>query len=336
MSTLPALTGLTMLTQWRVNWLAMAVAAAALGWYLARWHGLMSTRAGWSAGRIVALVLGVIGYLWCTNGFLNAYAATLFWVWSIQVLVLLLVIPVLLMAAQPLELATRTARHPTAGRTGRVGHLVGRVTRLFAHPFLAPALVPIVTTILFFGHVAGIWTSNPTIATLLGVVLLGVGCLLAAGLTVEDTTAASLAVGLALAVSVLELLTDAIPGIVLRLDTHLVTHHFAVTHSSWAMSPLADQKLAGSILWGVAELLDIPFLFVMFLRWVRADEREARRTDQVLEPQPASAHLSTQPDSAPSATPDKPWWLGDPELSHRLGLTTPGPADRGINPTEQR
>jgi putative membrane protein len=174
------------------------------------------------------------------------------------------------------------------------------------------------------------------VGALLGVVLLGVGCLLAAGLTIEDSTAASLAVGLALAISVLELLTDAIPGIVLRLDTHLVTDHFAVPHASWAMSPLADQKLAGSILWGVAELLDMPFLFVMFLRWVRADEREARRVDHVPGPQPASAQVSSRSGSAPSAATDEPWWLHDPELSHRLGLTKNQPDDRGINPRGQQ
>src|SRR5205823_2969821 len=78
----------------------------------------------------------------------------------------------------------------------------------------------------------------------------------------------------------LELLLDAIPGFVLRSETHLLgTGMWPGLMRPWGASPLRDQQLAGDVLWIVAEVLDIPFLAVMLYRWTKADEKEQRRID---------------------------------------------------------
>ena len=42
---------------------------------------------------------------------------------------------------------------------------------------------------------------------------------------------------------------------------------------------LADQQLAGAMMWGGSMVLIVPALGIVLLDWMRADEREARRTD---------------------------------------------------------
>ena len=59
----------------------------------------------WSQKRTALFLIGIAGYLWCIDGFLNAYRSTLLGVWAVQVLVLMLVIPIALMAGRPVELA---------------------------------------------------------------------------------------------------------------------------------------------------------------------------------------------------------------------------------------
>ena len=122
-----------------------------------------------------------------------------------------------------------------------------------------------------------------------------------------------MAVGLALAIGVFELILDAVPGIVLRLNTHVATTYFDVrTHTSWAPDALHDQQIAGALLWTVAEVIDLPFLVLIYRQWLRADERDAARIDTVLD---AERIARGGDDAEPT---DTPWWLTDPTMQDRL------------------
>jgi putative copper resistance protein D len=111
-------------------------------------------------------------------------------------------------------------------------------------------------------------------------------------------------VGAALAVGVVELLLDAVPGIVLRLETHLTVPWFGVDRPAWAPGWLADQQSAGGVLWTVAEVLDLPFLVLTVLQWIRVERVEAQRVDAEL-------------DAAGAAGSAVPWWTADPALRDR-------------------
>lgn len=323
MTALPAVHAPALITSWRLDPAALVLAALVTGWYLARRRRLVRAGQPWSRRRTGALVAGVAGYVWCTNGFPNAYGPLLFWVWTIQVLALLLVVPLALMASQPGELAVRSTG---AGRRSLLAAVLSsRPARFLAHPYVGPAVVPVLGGVLFFGHCADLWNTSQPVATALGAALVAIGGLIALPLTIDDPTVGSLAAGAALGIGVFEMLTDAIPGIALRLGRRLVTDHYAVPHAVWAMTPLADQKLAGAILWGVAELLDLPFLVILLHRWIRADEFDAARHDAARE----ARHRSGRPHGAAAAGDDapgpaaeqplldEPWWLSDPRFGTR-------------------
>src|SRR5262249_38507004 len=192
-----------------------------------------------------------------------------------------------------------------------------RPAQALLNPLVGPLLVLVLSVVLFFGPLPGWDSAVPPLGWVLQVLLVVVGALIALPLVGGSNAVGSLAVGLALAVGMVELIIDAVPGIVLRLQTHTATGYFTdrLTHR-WSPSALHDQQLAGAILWGVAEMIDIPFLALMFLSWVRADRNEAAQVDAVLEAERAARAALGEIDG-PGQT-DSPWWLTDPALRDRL------------------
>ncbi|SDN47181.1 Cytochrome c oxidase assembly factor CtaG [Klenkia soli] len=294
--------------QWRPDWLSLVVLGGVVVLVVRARLRLRADGRGWPRSRDASLAAGVVLGVWVTCGFPQARGSQLMWVWTTQVLLLLLVVPVLLVAAQPLALA-RAAYGP---RSGLARVLASGPMRVGGHPAVSPLYVPVLAGLLFFGGV-GAWSLRwAPVGWALHVLLLLVGAVIALPLVDREDTRTSLAVGAALAVGVVELLLDAVPGIVLRLETHLTIPAFGLDRPPWAPSWLADQQTAGSILWTVAEVLDLPFLVLTVLQWIRVERTEARRVDLELD-RAQLAPTGTDPD------PTTPWWHHDPALRGRYG-----------------
>ncbi len=209
----------------------------------------------------------------------EVYSHSLYWVWTSQQLILLLLVPVLLMAGQPIDLARRTRGE----RALPVRLVNSRTGRVFANPLVGPVLIPALSVALFFGPLPGWAIEYTALGWVLPVLIVAAGALIVLPLVSTDDSRGSMAVALALTIGVFELLLDAVPGIALRLKTTIVTSYFDHrTMHTWSPSHLHDQQLAGAVLWCVAELIDVPFLLLVYLRWLRADERDAREIDTVL------------------------------------------------------
>ena len=69
-----------LLDPWSVQPVALAIAVALSGWYLYA----ARRRPGWPARRTVAFLFGIALLAWTTCGFLQAYARSLYWVWTTQ------------------------------------------------------------------------------------------------------------------------------------------------------------------------------------------------------------------------------------------------------------
>ena len=319
----PAVAGA--LTQWSLEPLAVVVVVA-LG--LAYALGVRSLGRPWPRGRSITFGIGLALLLWTTCGQPEVYADSLFWVWTAQTLILWLFVPIVLLFGHPLQLA-RAVR----GRGSRIDRvLASRPVQIVSNPLIGPALVPILSFALFFGPLPGWAIESAPVGWLLHLALLLVGGVMVLPLIGLDDDISSLAVGLSLAIGSFELVIDALPGIVLRLNTHVSTSFFDHVHRhSWSPTQLHDQQLAGGILWTVAELIDLPFLLLVFRRWLRADARDAANIDAVMEAERAARRgLSTggahddAADGDPVDVPDSrvdrdvPWWVGDPAMQKRL------------------
>jgi len=297
-----------LLTQWTLQPVAIALAVVLAVGYA---RGRRRLRRPWPAGRTTLFALGLGLRLWTSCGFPQVYADDLYWVWTSQTLLLWLVVPILVLSGHPIQLARATTRGPRLDAVLRSGP-----ARLLANPLVGPALVPLLSFVLFFGPLPGWTIEQPTVGWLVQLALVGVGALMVLPLVGLDEEASSLAVGLSLAIGSFELVLDALPGVLLRLHNGLVTSWFDVRAvHPWTPDALRDQQAAGSILWCMAELLDLPFLVLVYRRWLRADARDAARVDAVLEAERAARGALPE---AGTAERDAPWWLTDPAMRERL------------------
>jgi cytochrome c oxidase assembly factor CtaG len=189
-----------------------------------------------------------------------------------------------------------------------------RFVRTVGNPLIGPALVPLLSVVLFFGPLPRWAIDVPVFGWIEQLVLVAIGSLIVLPLVGHGTPRTSLAVGLSLAIGSFELVLDAVPGIALRLHRTLTTSYFdaRATHS-WSPAPLHDQQLAGAVLWCVSELLDLPFLVLVFRQWIRADAKDAADIDAVLEAERAARGEESDDESR-----DLPWWLSDPAMQERL------------------
>lgn len=284
------------------TWQPLAIAAVvALGtWY---WRAARRTPS-WPVRRTITFAAGLALLVWTTCGFPGAYLDSLFWMWTAQQLALLLVIPFVVLAGGPLELVRRDSIVARLLRS--------RGARVLSNPLIGPAAVPLLSAVLFFGPLPRWAITVPVFGWIEQLLVLLVGALVVLPLVGTDEIPSSLRVGLALAIGSFELVLDAVPGIALRLHRTVSTSYFdaRVLHS-WTPGAVHDQQTAGAILWCVAELLDLPFLVLVFRQWIRADARDAAQVDAVLEAERVAR-------ASPEDERDTPWWLSDPSVRDRM------------------
>src|SRR6202035_4749303 len=84
---------------------AVIVAVALAAWYL---HAVRSVRlegASWPVRRTAIFIAGLAVFIWTTCGWLEVYRSSLFWAWTAQILTLMLIVPLVILAGHPLQLA---------------------------------------------------------------------------------------------------------------------------------------------------------------------------------------------------------------------------------------
>lgn len=276
----------------------------------------------WPVARTVSFLvpglgLAVLAGLW----WVGVYARVLFWDFTVQLLLLLLVAPIFLAFGQPLTLAAAVG--------GRPGRFVDRLRRrgafrVAANPAFGPLLIPIIAFAVYFTGLLATAQRNAAVGEIVQIALLLVGFVIALPLAGDDpgTSTTSLAIAGGMFFGVLELLLDAVPGIFVRLRHGLLAPgYYTSVHRPWGPGLVHDQHLGGTILWTVAEIVDLPFLVLLVRRWIKVDAQEAARVDRELDALALAQPARTRPSAStgelagtvPAQEPEltRPWWETD-------------------------
>jgi putative copper resistance protein D len=198
--------------------------------------------------------MGVASLLVVTCSFLGVYSHTLFWVLAVQDVLLLTLVPI------PLVLALSSG--------WRLSALTGSV---------------LATGTLTAVYVTG-WDrarlEHPSLFALTHLVLVVAGCLFLGPLLQPhgSSFAARALIGF------VDGLLDAIPGLVV-LATHgtIAASWYADHPRGWGPSPSKDQQIGGTAMIALSELVGLPALLVLLIRWVRADAADAELVDAALD-----------------------------------------------------
>ncbi len=326
------------LTSWRFDGTSVLLVVAAAAGYVAAVRRVRRGGNAWSPLRTTAFLGGLALVVASTCSFVGVYERQLFWVFTLQVCLLLLVAPLLLGVGAPVALVA-AARGRGRGAAG--GDATGRqprLLRLLGAPGVGPLLLILVTVLVFFSPLLEAALRHPPLLHAVQLMLLAVGLVMALPVTDDGMGLSSLGYAALIGLGFFEFLLDAIPGITLRLHTGvLALAYWTSLHRGWGPDPLTDQHLAGGMLWFFGEAGDLPFLVVAMLAWIRADAREARRIDRELDlaaaasaPAAAGTAVPDDADDAPGARPpelERPWWETDAAVfgearARRYGWTT--------------
>jgi cytochrome c oxidase assembly factor CtaG len=225
-------------------------------------------------------LLGLGSFAVVTFGFLGVYSIELRWAFTTRIALLLFAIPGLISLGKPATLA----------RTALSGHrlevldavLNSWPVRLIGNAVFAP-LLALGAFMVFLTPFAGTLRESEPGQIVITVIVPIVGVLMVLPIIEQTTQRTSFFITVEFIMVFIELVIDAIPGIVLRLDNNILDKVGPVLGQlpSWFPSSYHDQHLSGDLLWFIAEVADVPVLILLFIRWSRIDRKEARQLDEL-------------------------------------------------------
>ena len=252
----------------------IAVAAVTYGWWVV---GAARRGTPWPWWRSLAFLGALVLFGILQFGIVGLYDRELRWAFVLRLALLFFAVPTFAAFAAPVSLLrtggpARLAETATAMLHSRPARFLGNaiVSPLIALALFCVLLTPFAATI----------RESPVWAVAITVLVPVLGFTLLTPLSEPGILRSSTFVTVEFLLAFVELMADAIPGIVLRITNHVLDGSVVqAVGQPWFPSPLRDQHLAGDLLWFIAEVADIPVLISLFIRWQRTDRREARTID---------------------------------------------------------
>lgn len=268
----------------------------------------------WSRGATAWFLAGGLGsLLLATCSCLGTYDRELFWALAVQDVLVLTIVPIGLTLGRPVAL-WRAAGLPQVLRAP------AGVRRLVGFPLVGSVVaVGLLLTLYVTGWDAA-RLAHPALLEVTRLVLLAAGCLFLWPLLGVDEATGGTGYPLRAAIAFVDGLLDAVPGLAVLGAGPIAAAHYASLGRTWGPSPHADQQLGGTLMVALSELVGLPALLVLLVRWVRSDAREAAAFDaldeaeevvgRVLREQPDAADLRV--DTPAEGVLRRPWWENDP------------------------
>jgi len=283
---LPRFTLGSVFTEWElVSWatLAILVTAALYLWGVQRMH-LRGDR--WPVGRTAAFLGGMLVAALATVAGLGTYDDTLLSVHMAQHMLLSMLVPLAMALGAPITLALRTL--PRRPRGWLLSVLHSRAARVLSFPPLTFTLFIVTPWSLYFTGWYAATLHHNFLHEMTHLHMVLVGCLFFWPLLGIDPLPGRIAHPFRLVLVVLTLPFHAFMGVtIMSQDTLIGGSWYPELHEgpmgSWLPDPLADQHVAGGLLWSSGDLIGLLFFAVLFVQWVRASLAEAKREDRRLD-----------------------------------------------------
>jgi cytochrome c oxidase assembly factor CtaG len=323
---LPELTPLRGLTEWRFDpGVALFVIVVALS-YRAGVRRVRQSGLIWSRARVVCVAVGLAALIIDTMSFVGAYAHTLFWVYAMQIVVMLMVIPLFFALGMPVELVLQAVRPERAARLSRA--LDGWAARLLAFPVTSSVLMVVVPFAVYFTDIYEASLRHYLVYELVHLLLVATGSLFFWSVIGGADVPRRVPFAVAIFIAFIELIIDALPGIIVRYTTRILAgSYYTALGRPWGPSLRRDQGFGGAVLWFVGEAVGVPVLAVLLARWIAEDRRESIRIDRDLDaamspapgvsgrPAPTAGTADTA-DTADTTDGEytTPWWETDPTI----------------------
>ena len=329
----PELTAARVLTEWTLDVPVLVAVLLAGGLYLAGMRRVRRAGQPWPPGRAVAFYAGGLGAaVIATMSFLGVYQGVLFYIRSVQTILLLLVVPLFVALGRPLTLITAAA--PRAGR--RLDAVVhSRLARALTFPAIPTLVIVLVPFVLYFSPWYAASLRSGTVRELTYLALLAPGFVFFWMFLRVDPVPRAYPYLVGLWVSAGEVVGDAVLGLAIIAYQGLIAGaYYHALARPWGPSLRSDQVIGGGVLWVLGDIVGLPFLAAQFIQMIREDETEAAGVDAELDAVEAAENAAAAGAVTASAGADadpagpgaaagepagsQPWWERDPRFSGRF------------------
>ncbi|HVI35020.1 MAG TPA: cytochrome c oxidase assembly protein [Gaiellales bacterium] len=276
----PPLTAGHALVAWEPSVAVLATVALAAVGYVTAATRLRRRGDAWPVGRDISFVLGGLGAITlATTWWPGVYDDTLFWAHMVQHMVLSMVAPIFLALGAPVTLLLRTL--PARPRQRLVTVLRSRAAAVVINPLVGFALLFGTPFALYYTGLYETTLRDPLLHQWLHVHFVLAGCIFFWPLIGIDPVPGRLPHPLRLILLFVTLPAHAWLGISIMSDKAVIAgDYYRALGRSWGPSLLQDQNIGGGLLWATGDLVGLVVVAALFVQWVRADDREAVRTDR--------------------------------------------------------
>ena len=329
----PPLTPVRALTEWTLDPWALAFILVLGGLYLAgvrrvRRSSGTSPAAHWPTGRLVAFCgLGLGFAVLATMSFVGVYQPVLFYIRSVQTILLLLVVPLFLALGRPLSLAI--AALPRLGLRIE-GAIRSRAAVVLTFPAISTLVLVVVPFVLYFSPWYAAGFGSTLVRDLTYLALLVPGFVFFWTLLRIDPVPKAYPYLVALWITGAEVVGDAVLGLAVIADQSLIAGaYYHALARPWGPGPAGDQVIGGGALWVLGDLVGLPFLAAQLIQMIREDEAEAIAIDAELDARDAARDAAARNAAAREAVARDAGAADTPVGDTPVGDTTFGHAAAG-------
>jgi putative copper resistance protein D len=281
----PELTPERWVTEWRFDWLWVAVAVFGLvSYFLGVWK-VARRGDSWSLFRSVNWVIGLVVLTYVTSGPPSVYGRILFSAHMVDHMALTMVAPIFLVLGAPVTLALRALAPRRDGSRGPREWLLiflhSKFSQLVTHPLFAAANFAGSIVLFYYSDAFGYAMRDHVGHELMNLHFALTGYIFVLTMIGTDPLPRRAPYPMRLLLLLATMGFHAFFGVAIMGGTGLLAaDYFGNLGRTWGPSALLDQQMGGAVAWGIGEVPTLLVAIGVAVQWSRSDARESKRTDR--------------------------------------------------------
>lgn len=281
----PELTAIRWITEWRFNWLWVAVVIFLAIWYLRATKKLADRGDKWPIYRTIFFFIGLTILVWDTSSAPAIYGLVLFSAHMVNHMILTMLIPIFLVLGAPITLAMRSMSSRKDGTRGPREYMLillqSNFAKVVTHPIFAAVNFAGSLLIFYFTPVFELALRYHIGHELMNTHFLLTGFIFASVMIGIDPLPNRPTYPLRLVVLLATMVFHAFIAVSLTgSESLLMSEWFSAIGRDWGGSAIEDQQLGGLIMWGTGEFPTVGMALIVLFRWRQDDLQHAKRRDE--------------------------------------------------------
>lgn len=281
----PELTGIRWITEWRFNWLWVAVAIFLAIWYIRAIKKLKDRGDTWPVHRTIFFFIGLAILVWDTSSAPAIYGLVLFSAHMVNHMILTMLIPIFLVLGAPITLAMRSMSSRQDGTRGPREYMLillqSKYAKVITHPVFAAMNFAGSLVIFYFTPVFEFALRYHIGHEMMNIHFLLTGFIFASVMIGIDPLPNRPSYPLRLVVLLATMVFHAFIAVSLTgSESLLMSEWFSAIGRDWGLSAIEDQQMGGLIMWGTGEFPTVGMALIVLFRWRQDDMQHAKRRDE--------------------------------------------------------